>query len=116
MRHFQYAGNLAEGVTIAKKGVISCESLAAVEGEADLRRQKLIARALYAQGMVGLGVGNIPAVIQALNEAIAISRATGEKLILGYSLEMFFTASTFTHSPVREDAAREGFEDIQPGI
>ncbi len=52
-------GILAEGVTIAKKGVDRAKALPPVEGEADLRRQKLIARALYAQGMVGLGVGNI---------------------------------------------------------
>jgi tetratricopeptide (TPR) repeat protein len=81
-----------------------------VEGNAHLHRQKLIARALYAQGMVGLGAGNIPHVIQSLKESIAISRLTGDKQILGYSLAIYYTATTFINAPDAEEAARESLE------
>ncbi|HEX9839067.1 MAG TPA: tetratricopeptide repeat protein, partial [Anaerolineales bacterium] len=81
-----------------------------VEGEANIHRQKLIASALFVQGMVGLGVGNIPLVIQVLKEAIAISRLTGDKQVLGYSLGMYYTASTFINAPDGEAAAQEGLQ------
>ncbi len=60
--------------------------------------------------MVGLGVGNIPLVIKALQEAIAISRAIGDKQVLGYSLGMYYTASTFINAPDGEAAAQEGLK------
>jgi tetratricopeptide (TPR) repeat protein len=82
----------------------------AAGGEADLYRKKLMARALFVQGMVGLGVGNMPLVIKALKEAIAISRVTGDKRMLGYSLGMYHTASTFINAPDGEEAAREALQ------
>jgi len=100
-------GILAEGVTVAKTAVERARSLPPVSGEAEIRRQNLIAMALYAQGMVGLGVGNIPYVFQVLKEAIAISRVTGNKQLLGYSLGMFYTTTTFINAPDGEAAARE---------
>lgn len=72
------------------------------------------------QGMVGMGVGNMPLTIQVLRDAIATSRATGDKRILGYSLEMYYTATGFIHAPDRDDAAREGFhiftQEIEDGF
>ncbi len=103
-------GILAEGLTIANAAVERAKALPPVSGEADLRRQKLIARALFMQGMVGMGVGNMPLVLQVLREAIAISRLTGDKQILGYSLETYYIATRFVHMPDREEAAREGFQ------
>jgi len=103
-------GFLAEGVTIANAAVERAKALPPVTGDADLRLQKSIARALFMQGMMGMGVGNIPFVLQALREAIAISRVTGDKQILGYSLEMYYTATGFVHIPDRDEAAREGFQ------
>lgn len=102
-------GNLAEGVAIAKTAVERAKALPPGSREADIHRQKLIARALFMQGMVGLGVGNMPLVLQVLREAIATSRMTGDKQILGYSLEMYYTASGYFHVPDREEAALEGF-------
>ena len=103
-------GILAEGLAFAESAVERAKALPPVDGDVDIRRQKLIARALFAQGMVGLGVGNIPLVIQALKEAIAISRATGDRQILGYSLEMYFTATSFIKTSDREEGVREGLE------
>jgi predicted ATPase/class 3 adenylate cyclase len=102
-------GSNAEGVAIASAAVERAKALPPVSGDADLYRQKLIARALFTQGMVGMGVGNMPLAIQALREAIAISRMTGDRRILGYSLLMYYTATGFIHAPDRDDAAREGY-------
>jgi tetratricopeptide (TPR) repeat protein len=79
-----------------------------VDGQVHIQRQKFIARALYAESLVAFGQGNMPLVIQALQEAITISRSTGDKLILGFSLEMYFTASTMMTAPGGAEAAQEG--------
>ncbi len=102
-------GILAEGVERAGNAIERARALPPVSGDAALHRQKLIGRTLFMQGMVGMGVGNMPLTIQVLRDAIATSRATGDKRILGYSLEMYYTATGFIHAPDREDAAREGF-------
>jgi predicted ATPase/class 3 adenylate cyclase len=102
-------GILVEGVERAGSAIRRARALPPAGGEADLHRQKLIGRALFMQGMVGMGAGNMPLTIQVLREAIATSRVTGDRLILGYSLEMYYTATGFIHAPDRDDAAREGF-------
>ena len=86
-------GILAEGVEWAKTAVERAKTLPPADGEAKIHRQKLIARALFAQGVVGFGTGNMPLVIQNLKEAIAISRLTGDKQMLGYSLENYYSAT-----------------------
>jgi predicted ATPase/class 3 adenylate cyclase len=101
----------AEGVAIVRAAVERARALPpAAGGDADLYRKKLIARALFVQGMVGLGVGKIPLVVEALQEAIAISRAIGDKQMLGNSLETYYTASTFINLPQAEEAAQEGLK------
>ena len=102
-------GLLAEGVERAGRAITRARALPLVSGETDLQRQKLIGRALFMQGMVGMGVGNMPLTIQVLRDAIATSRAIGDKRILGYSLEMYYTATGFIHAPDRDAAAIEGF-------
>jgi predicted ATPase/class 3 adenylate cyclase len=102
-------GILAEGVERAGSAIERARALPPVSGDADLYRQKLIGRALFMQGMVGMGVGNMPLTIQVLRDAIATSRATGDKRILGYSLEMYYTATGFIHAPDRDAAVLEGF-------
>jgi len=100
----------SEGLALVKNALERVNSLPpAAGGEASIRRQKIIAKALFAQGTVAFGTGNMPLVIQSLKEAIAISRMTGDKLILGYSLEMFFSASTFIEVEGTEEAAQEAF-------
>ena len=80
-----------------------------VDGAANLYRQRLLANALYVQGLFGMGIGGMPFVLQSLLEAISTARLIGDKRILGYSLEMFYTASTFRHPLAEADAAEEGF-------
>jgi predicted ATPase/class 3 adenylate cyclase len=103
-------GTLAEGFAVTKIAVDRAKALPPVDGDAHVHRQKLIARALFTHGMIGLGVGNMPVVIETLKEAIAISRVTGDKQMLGYSLEMYFTASMFINAPGGVEAAQEGLE------
>jgi len=98
----------AEGMAFVQTSLERVKSLPPAEGDANIHRQKIIARALFAQGMTGLGQGNIQMVFQALQEAIAISRVTGDKRILGYSLEMLYVASNFIKVPGAEQAAHEG--------
>jgi len=101
----------AEGVGILMAATERARSLPpAAGGDADLYRKKLFARALFVQGMVGLGVGNIPIVVAALQEAIAISRAIGDKPMLGSSLSTYYTASTFIDLPGAEEAAQEALK------
>src|SRR5215211_8463129 len=66
-------GILAEGLRVAKTAVERAKALPCIAGDADIRRQKLIAQALFAQGLTGLGVGHVPVVKQNLKEAITLS-------------------------------------------
>jgi tetratricopeptide (TPR) repeat protein len=103
-----WTGDQTEGLALVKTAVERTKSLPPVDGHAHTHRQKLIAKALYAESLVALGQGNLPLVIQVLQEAITISRVTGDKLILGFSLEMYFTASTIMNVPGGAEAAQEG--------
>jgi predicted ATPase/class 3 adenylate cyclase len=103
-------GTPVEGMKVATMAVERARTLPPVEGDALLQRQKALARILYAQSMTSLGTGDIHHVIEWLMEAIALSRLTGDKQILGYSLGMYYTASTFINAPEAEEAARESLE------
>ena len=102
-------GLLAEGVAMARTAVERAKDLPHLEG--NLRRQKFIARALFAQGLVGIGTGNMPRAVEVLKEAIDLARAIDDKLILGYSLQNYYTATGFVGDTGRERelAARESF-------
>jgi predicted ATPase len=98
----------AEGMALVQVALEKVRSLPPLEGDAAIHRKKLIARALFAQGMVGMSQGNMNLVVDLLQEAIVLCRETGDKLFLGYSLEMFFVATNFIHAPGGPEAAREG--------
>ena len=101
-----WISGLSEDLTLVKSAIAQIKALPPVEGEAYIRRQKFMARALFALGMIGMGSG-IESFI-ALQEAIAISRFTGDRLLLGYCLEMYYTASRFNDAPGAAEAAQEG--------
>ncbi len=103
-----WVGNQTEGLAVVKSALERVRSLSPIEGEANIDRQKSLATALFAQGLIGMATGGALS-LQALLEAISISRLTGDKIMLGYSLEMYFTASTFRNLPDGPDAAKEGF-------
>ncbi|MFT3896019.1 MAG: adenylate/guanylate cyclase domain-containing protein [Anaerolineales bacterium] len=100
----------AEAIALVQTAVEKLKALPPVTGEAERRRKSIIAHARFTQGMTGLSLGNIQMVMQSLQEAIAFARETGDKLILGYSLEMYYVAANFMNVPNREESAREGYE------
>jgi predicted ATPase/class 3 adenylate cyclase len=105
-----WIGNrMDDGLTLCRTAIDRVRSLPPVSGTANLERQKFLAKALFAEGMVGMSHGNMPIVIQDLQDAIATARLSGDKRILGYGLEMYFTATTFISAPFAEEAAEEGF-------
>jgi predicted ATPase/class 3 adenylate cyclase len=104
-----WMGNQTDALAEVKLALGRIRSLPPAEGEANIMRQKIMAKALFVEGMTGMSGGNIPAALESLREAISLARRTGDKRMLGYSLEMFYTASTFEHPLAQADAAEEGF-------
>ena len=98
------------GLTMVKSAIEKARSLPPVEGKAFAQRQDLLARALFAQGLIELSKGNIPLSRQSLQEAISISRMSDNKLILGYSLGLLYTVSTFINDPAGDSAANEALD------
>src|SRR5262249_29844613 len=94
-----WISRLAEGMTLVQSAIERAKALPPVGGTADIHRQNLIARALLSQALAGMSQGNLPFIIQSLQEAIAISRSTGDKLILGSSLNIYYRVSTFINVP-----------------
>ena len=82
----RWMGKPVEGLVLVQSAVKRAKALPPLGGPANTVRQKLIARALFVQGDANVGLGNIPVAMQVYKEAIAISRVTGDKQILGYSL------------------------------
>ncbi len=105
-----WMGIQTKGLTAVRTAIENILSLPPVEGENQIHRQKLIGWALFAQGIVALGQGQMPLTLQSLSEAIALSRQTGDRIVLGYSLEMYFTATRLMNAPGGDEAALEGFE------
>ena len=72
-------------------------------------RQNLLAKAFFMQGLVGLSVGGFKLSLKPLQEAIAFARLAGDKRMLGYSLEMYYSAYAFNESSGGIEEAKEGF-------
>jgi predicted ATPase/class 3 adenylate cyclase len=100
-----WLSGMREDLPLVEAALERIKSLPPIDGDAHIQRQKLIARALFALGTIGIGTGSA---IMPLQEAIAISRFTGDRLMLGYSLEMYCTASRFGDAPGALEAAQEG--------
>ncbi len=103
------SSRMKDGLTHCRAAVERVRSLPAVDEIATRERQKLLAKALFSLGMVGMSTGNMPIVIRDLQDAIVTARSGSDKRILGYSLELFYTAAQFISTPGAEDAAREGY-------
>ncbi len=100
---------MAHGLALNLSAIERLKALPLTDAELPLRRQRLLAKAYLAQGIVGMGTGNMPVVFQDLQKAIAFARAAGDKRLLGYSLEMYSTATTFINAPGGDEAAEEGY-------
>jgi len=103
-------GKHAEGMALLKTALDRFRPLALAEENARIDRQKILAKALFVQGLVGITGADIPLGMQALQEAISTARLIDDQQILGYSLEVFYIGSGFTSSLGTADAeAREGY-------
>ncbi len=97
------------GLELCNTAIERFRALPPATGSANPQRQMLLAKALFALGMIGMGSGNMPDVIRHLQEAIAIARESGDRLILGYCLEMYSIAGRFIDAPGVDEAAEEGY-------
>jgi tetratricopeptide (TPR) repeat protein len=96
-----------------KAALASVDAMPPVEGEAADRRQRIKARALWSDGDLAIGQGENLAAQTTLMKAIAISRLTGDKLILGYSLGSWALAATFVGAAGAEEAAQESLSILR---
>ncbi len=103
-----WIGNEAEGAAICDLAIQRAKAAPPGEGDAH-HRQRLLARALFAQSIIDLGLGNTQRAVRNLQEAIDISRSAGDTLLLGYCLEMYYTAGQFVNAPGTTQAAQEGY-------
>ena len=106
----RWQGKPAEGVALAQAAVEHARALPPVEGAAQTQRQRLIARALFAQGDATVALGNSVQAIQLTKEAIAISRQTADQQFLGYSLLQYASSYGFAYSPDAEACAQEALD------
>ena len=104
-----WTGSMVEGLEWLKRAIEQFRKLPPVEGEAGTTRRALLSKALFAQGMVGMATGGVQFSRQSLDEAISITRLTGDKRLRGYALEMYYTASAFVDTLDAAEYAEEGF-------
>jgi predicted ATPase len=103
-------GNQTEGLALLKTALDRFRALPPTKGEAHVYRQKLLAKALFAQELVAITSAAVPQGMQAAQEAISIARSIDDKQILGYSLEMYYIGSNFINSSASaEPEAKEGY-------
>ena len=105
-----------DALALCRAAINRLKALPPVAGDSHVQRQSLLAKALFVLGMVGFSMGNMSVVIQDLQEAIAVSRIAGDKRILGYSLEMYFTATAFISMPTENECAEEGLRIFRDEI
>lgn len=108
--------HLDDCLRLCRAAIKGVRILPSVSVQADIERQKSVAKALFVLGLIGMSSGNVPLVLQDLQDAIATARAVDDKLILGYSLEMFFVAAAFISVPGTREAAEEGFRIFREEI
>jgi predicted ATPase len=102
-------GKQADGLTLLKSVLDHFHTLPPTEGSEHLHRQKTLARALFAQGLVGITSAAIPQGMQALQDGISVAREINDQQILGYCLELYYTGSNFSAFGNAETEAKEGF-------
>jgi predicted ATPase/class 3 adenylate cyclase len=104
-----WTGSMIEGLAWVKRAIEQFRNLPPVDGQAHAMRPALLSKALFAQGIVGMATGGAKYSCRSLDEAIALARLTGDKRLLGYALEMYYTASQFEGSPDASEYVEEGF-------
>ena len=98
-------------MALLKSALDRFHSVAPTEDDAQFtHRQKILAKALFARGLISMTGADVPLGMQSLEAAIYTARLIGDKQILGYSLEVYYIASGFTSRIGKADAeAAEGY-------
>jgi len=106
-----FLGAQGEGLALLKSALDRFHSLAPTEDDALFtQRQKILAKALFARGLISMTGADVPLGMQSLEAAIYTARLIGDKQILGYSLELYYICSGFINSSGKADAeAAEGY-------
>jgi len=106
-----FLGAQGEGLALLKSALYRFHSLAPTEDDALFtQRQKILAKALFARGLISMTGADVPLGMQSLEAAIYTARLIGDKQILGYSLELYYICSGFINSSGKADAeAAEGY-------
>lgn len=102
-------GKQADGLALLKSALDCFQALPTTEGNEHIHRQKILAKSLFAQGLVGITSAAIPQGMQALQDGISVARDINDKQILGYCLELLYTGSNFSAFGNAEAEAKEGF-------
>jgi len=106
-----FLGAQGEGLALVKSALDRFHSLAPPEDDARFtRRKKILAKALFARGLISMTGADVSLGLQSLEAAIYTARLIGDKQILGYSLEAYYIASGFVNPSGKADAeAAEGY-------
>ena len=104
------SGGDLEGIAMLKLALEKSRSLPPAENDVTRKREKLLMRACFSLGTIVINSGDITLSRSVLQEAIKIARQLGDKFMLGYSLEMFSSASIFIKAEDALPAAQEGLE------
>lgn len=105
------AGSLLEGYETIAGAIERARKLpAAPTTDSELQRQRWLARALFMKGNLSFGVGYMSDILLVFKEAISLSRMTGDKRMLGVSLNMYSTVAATINAPDGPDAAIESLE------
>jgi tetratricopeptide (TPR) repeat protein len=90
-----WTGSMVAGLDTVNRAIARFRELPPVQGDAQKKRQILLAKALFALGMVSIATGNVQLSRQALEEAIAITRVSGDRVLRGYAHGMYYTSTAF---------------------
>lgn len=106
-----FLGAQGEGLALLKSALDRFHSLAPAEDDSVFtQRKKILAKALFARGLISMTGADVSLEMQSLEAAIYTARLIGDKQILGYSLELYYIASGFINPSGKADAeAAEGY-------
>jgi hypothetical protein len=106
-----FLGVQGEGLALLKSALDRFHSLGPAEDDALFtHRQRILAKALFARGLISMTGADESLGMQSLEAAIYTARLIGDKQILGYCLELYYIASSFINPPGKADAeAAEGY-------
>ncbi len=106
-----FLGAQGEGLGLLKSALVRFHSSAPPEDDTlFMHRQKILAKALFARGLISMTGADVSLGIQSLEAAIYTARLIGDKQILGYSLEAYYICSGFINPTGKADAeAAEGY-------